>query len=282
MKYFTKEWYELCQKTCAHLLLEESKEAEQFSEEYFQALYQRKLSEYLFSQEEMSKVSFNDIFTAEIDPEFLEGVPKDKVEEIKRVVLEEREQAKENYKQIVYDAEKSTQQFSELLRSNVERAKKVLPEDIFKDIADIRVFALDKATKTTISRVSAFCEKNESIMKKAIKDYSTYYTGIKPKLDNNIIEKMNFHDCKVLNLDIDEEVLSIRLDNSGGFTDVSRVDFEHGKITKQEDSLEGYWWLYDEIYLTREGYEIHVLLQNEKLNLIDFIITTKKIRFVID
>jgi len=39
MKYFTKEWYELCQKTSFHLLLEEEKRAETFSEEYFQLLY---------------------------------------------------------------------------------------------------------------------------------------------------------------------------------------------------------------------------------------------------
>ena len=38
MKYFTKEWYELCQNTTADLLLEEEKEAESFSEEYFQQL----------------------------------------------------------------------------------------------------------------------------------------------------------------------------------------------------------------------------------------------------
>lgn len=35
MKYFTKEWYERSQKTCFHLPLEEEKQAEACSEEYF-------------------------------------------------------------------------------------------------------------------------------------------------------------------------------------------------------------------------------------------------------
>ncbi|ODA39970.1 hypothetical protein DSBG_3261 [Desulfosporosinus sp. BG] len=35
MKYFTKEWYETCQKTSFHLSLEEDERAENFSEEYF-------------------------------------------------------------------------------------------------------------------------------------------------------------------------------------------------------------------------------------------------------
>lgn len=31
MDYFTKEWYELCQKTGIHILLEEDRQAESFS-----------------------------------------------------------------------------------------------------------------------------------------------------------------------------------------------------------------------------------------------------------
>lgn len=64
MNYFTKEWYELCQKTSAHLSLEESKEAESFSEEYFQRLYNEKLTEWLALQEEISLFTFDDIYAA--------------------------------------------------------------------------------------------------------------------------------------------------------------------------------------------------------------------------
>jgi hypothetical protein len=47
MKYFTKEWYELCQKTSFHLLLKEEKQAKTFSEEYFQQLYNTELNNWL-------------------------------------------------------------------------------------------------------------------------------------------------------------------------------------------------------------------------------------------
>jgi len=53
MNYFTKEWYELCQKTSAHLCLEEDEKAEIFSEEYFHQLYNRKLKEWLDLQEKV-------------------------------------------------------------------------------------------------------------------------------------------------------------------------------------------------------------------------------------
>ncbi len=54
MHYFTKEWYELCQKTSAHLGLEEDEKAESFSEEYFQELYNRKLKELQMIHEEIA------------------------------------------------------------------------------------------------------------------------------------------------------------------------------------------------------------------------------------
>lgn len=47
MKNFTKEWYELSQKMSAHLPLEEDQEAANFSEEYFNRIYNQKLKEWL-------------------------------------------------------------------------------------------------------------------------------------------------------------------------------------------------------------------------------------------
>ncbi|MDF2596910.1 MAG: hypothetical protein K0R69_3251 [Clostridia bacterium] len=41
--------------------------------------------------------------------------------------------------------------------------------------------------------------------------------------------------------------------------------------------LNGAWWLYDEIYGTNDGYEIHVLLQKNEL--IDFIFTVTDVEF---
>jgi hypothetical protein len=57
MNYFNKEWYELCQKTDLHLLLEEDKQAEIFSEEYFQQLYNQKLTEFLDWEKEIAFIS---------------------------------------------------------------------------------------------------------------------------------------------------------------------------------------------------------------------------------
>ena len=56
MKYMTKEWYETMQKTDLHLLLQDSEQAETFSEEYFRALYQLGEENWLKMKKEVSEV----------------------------------------------------------------------------------------------------------------------------------------------------------------------------------------------------------------------------------
>ncbi|MCM3782117.1 hypothetical protein M3231_03970 [Neobacillus mesonae] len=59
MKYFTKEWYELCQKSSFHLALEEEQQAETYSEKYFQQLYNTELKSWLDLQEEVATIMKN-------------------------------------------------------------------------------------------------------------------------------------------------------------------------------------------------------------------------------
>ena len=72
MKYFTKEWFELSQKTSFHLNLVEDQEAELFSEEYFQQLYNSELMDWLTLREEMYTIDFNkEEATEEFDNAFI-------------------------------------------------------------------------------------------------------------------------------------------------------------------------------------------------------------------
>lgn len=175
MKYFTKDWYELCQKTSEHLSLEESKEAQQFSEEYYQELYQQRLNDFLLDEKEDAHTSFDDYYPKEVDSELLEGMIEEEIKEFKICYLAEREEAKQYYEPEPYDSEKSTEKFRELFLSDIEHYKKILPQEILNDIADIRVFSLDKATTDIIQRVETFCEENEKSVQKTIESYQKYY-----------------------------------------------------------------------------------------------------------
>lgn len=244
MKYFTKEWHELCQKNNLHLHLEEEKQAETFSEEYFQQLYHIELNSWLTVQEEANL----------------------------------RLKSHENYES--FNKEKGIEQFHDIFIHNLMYLKKQLPETIVKQIADIRVFTLDKATRNVINAVTQFCEENYRIVTTVIEDYKRYIKENSTLLDIEIDGDFSFHDCKIIKSIKNDKSLKLLLDNKVSDTNIDEVIFENINIIKQDDLLEDSWWLYEEIYKVNDKYEYHVLLQNKTEDLIDFIISAEQISFI--
>ncbi|TKI49882.1 DUF4085 family protein [Lysinibacillus tabacifolii] len=244
MKYFTKEWHELCQKNNLHLHLEEEKQAETFSEEYFQQLYHIELNSWLTVQEEANL----------------------------------RLKSHENYEP--FNKEKGIEQFHDIFIHNLMYLKKQLPETIVKQIADIRVFTLDKATRNVINAVTQFCEENYRIVTTVIEDYKRYIKENSTLLDIEIDGDFSFHDCRIIKSIKNDKSLKLLLDNKVSDTNIDEVIFENINIIKQDDLLEDSWWLYEEIYKVNDKYEFHVLLQNKTEDLIDFIISAEQISFI--
>lgn len=253
MKYFTKEWHELCQKTNFHLLLEEEKQAETFSEEYFQKLYHIELNSWLTLQEKANlKLKSNE--TANRDDD------------------------NNNYEP--FNKEKGIEQFYDYFIHNHMYFKKQLPETIVKQIADIRVFALDKATRNVINAVTQFCEENKRIITNVIEDYRRYLKENSTILDKEIDGDFSFHDCNIIKLIKNDKSLKLLLNNTASYTNIDEVIFENFNIIKQDGLLEDSFWLYEEVYKVNDKYEFHVLLQNKTMDLIDFIISAEQISFI--
>ncbi|MFJ7648448.1 DUF4085 family protein [Lysinibacillus sp. NPDC097279] len=239
MKYFTKEWYELCQKTSFHLNLEEEKQAETFSEEYFQQLFNYELNNWLELQEEISSILATNDDHNEYEP---------------------------------FNRNLAIKQFHDGFIYNQHRLQNDLPETILKQIADIRVFALYKATRKVINALTKFCEQNERSVTATGAAYRKYFKEASLSFEKDIVEHFGFHDCTITKSVQHDMSLTLYLDNSGGFTNIEEVTFENYKVIKQEGLLEDSWWLYNEIYKENDKYEFHVLLQNRDMELIDFII----------
>ncbi|MGM0885228.1 MAG: DUF4085 family protein [Bacillota bacterium] len=251
MKYFTKQWYELCQKTSFHLGLEEEKQAETFSEEYFQQLYNTELNSWLNLQEEVASIMKNN----------------------------ETVNTNDNNEYEPFNRDKAIEQFHDGFIYNQEYLKKELPETILKQIADKRVFTLNKATRTVINAVAKFCEDNERSVTATSENYRRYMEEASNTLDKDIIENFGFHDCTITKSVQKDMSLILLLNNSGGFTNIDEVTFKNFNIIKQEGSLEDSWWLYEEVYKVNDKYEFHVLFQNNNMGLIDFIISAEQISF---
>lgn len=235
MKYFTKEWFELCQKTSFHLNLVEDQKAEVFSEEYFQQVYHNELMDWITLQEEMYKIDFN--------------------------------------------KEETTEEFHNAFIVNQMILTKQLPETILEQIADLRVFALYKASRKVINTVTEYCEENRRSVKAIGEKYRSYYKEASASFDKEIVEDFRFHDCKVIKSIQNETNLTLILNNSGGFTNVVEVTFENFHLIKQDGLLENTWWLYEEVYKVNNGYEFHALLENRENELIDFIISADRVSF---
>ncbi|NMO94934.1 DUF4085 family protein [Paenibacillus lemnae] len=241
----TKEWYETMQKTDLHLLLKVSKKAEVFSEEYFQKLYNSEEKVWLQLQEDVSKVEFEDVVPDEV--------------------------------QAVFDPEQEKKNFKQVLQHNVRHLTKSLPDDILHQVADIRVLALNRASADVKKQITAYCKANKQTVQSTAAAYWKEYKNNFKKGEPSFAEQFHFHDCKVVSSRRKGKDLVLTLDHSGGFTAISEITFKNCSILKQDTPLHGAWWLYDEIYTTKDGYEIHVLLQKKQL--IDFVMTVSDVMF---
>ena len=74
------------------------------------------------------------------------------------------------------------------------------------------------------------------------------------------------HDCSIANISKEKDRLIIELDASGGVTDIKAIIFEEYEIIEEEMNFKNGWWLYEEIYITDNKYEIHSLIDGSKDN----------------
>lgn len=228
MKYFTKEWYMDCQRTGLHYGLEESAQAASFSEDYFQKLYARRLKERIAFEEQRVRE-----WNTPVDAQLLSST---RIQEIGA-------------------------QFSQALQHNVQYQKVMLPEGILRDVADIRVLALDEATKANIRRIRAFSKDKDRAMKRTLSRYNFYYKLNRRRLLRYMNEEPDLHDCDITRAGFEGGDFVLEFDYSGGFSDIVKLIFKNARIIKNDGEIVHTSWEYDEAYLTKQNkIEFHALL----------------------
>ena len=245
VKYFTKDWYELSQQTGYHLGLKEESRAETFSESYFQELYSTELSRWLHVQEEVAFLMQESYGTGE-----------------------------------PFEPSEATRQFQVAFKQKLELYKRVLPGTVLDQIADLRVFALDTAAPDVIQAVTRLCEHNERSVRAATENYTKYFQEAFVTMENEIVQHFGFHDCTVKKSILNDNTLTLWLDNAAGFTDIDQIIFENAEVLQHEAGLDGAWWLYEEIYKANDKYEFHVLLQSRGRDLIEWTVSADKVIFL--
>ncbi|HWT76741.1 MAG TPA: DUF4085 family protein, partial [Mobilitalea sp.] len=219
------------------------------------------------------------------DGEFVDAadyLSKEELERIREGIRREEQEAYNNFVPEVYDEEVLTKQFHvNILNERVKQLKAILPEDIQKDIADIRVLAFDEASEDIYKRILEFCLHKEERALKIEQDCQNYYDSIAEQLPENIRKKYGFHDCRVINFEQNGTDAILELDQRGGYSNVCKVIFHNAEVLEQED-IAGSWWLYQEIYLRDGLYEFHAMLHDENGVLRYLTLTAADVEFVKD
>ena len=246
MKYCTKEWYELTQKTGFHLLLTADERAQKFSEEFYNYVYGQREKEQLEIAEESSKARFEDYF-----------------DQLDFATLDEYNKAREKFTPPKFDPEDIKAKFAKAQEYNIELLERSLPGYILEKVADIRVLALDYCTNEVKWLIENYCKENEEKTERAM-------TELMEEEQREFGEKMpeftkeSLHDCEITAVEKDGGDIVVRF-NTGGFTDCKGVIFKNAEIVEQDGDLIDAFWLYDEIYKAENGFEIHALLTGEDL-----------------
>lgn len=286
MKYLTKEWYELCQRTGLHFGMKVNKGAAFYDEELYLKLYKRKERKFVKIQHE----SYN------FDPRFMleqdgcTGVPIDKFvtgEEIKEediIVFHMTTEERESIQKMIdeydvrppFDEKRCRDEFRYIQETyKIIDAKEKIPHELIQQIADIRIFALGYCTKEVLNQLKKISKKNEQKVNLISDEYSKAQQA--ENIPQYIKESFGFHDCEVTELSVDKNIV-MRFDTRGGFTDLNKITFVTSEIIKQEDHIVGSTWIYNELYRTENGYEAHMLFQGEDMP--ELIISCKDIVIV--
>ncbi|MEG6521530.1 DUF4085 family protein [Desulfotomaculum sp. 1211_IL3151] len=271
MKYLTKEWYELCQRTGLHFGMKVHKGANVYDEALYLRLYKRKEKEFVKLQHEIYHV----------DPRFMleqDGctlVPLDKfanggeINEGDKVVYRMSSEEKDRIQKLIaeydvrppFDEKKCRAEFRSIQETVKKETVDKLPHELYQQIADVRVFSLGYCTKEILSQLKSLSKENEKKMNRILNEYSKAQQG--ERIPQMIRERFGFHDCEVIEFTVRKKDVVMRLDTRGGFTNFNMITFAASEIIKQEDYIVGSTWLYEELYRTENGYEAHILFAGE-------------------
>ena len=232
MRYLTKEWYHTMTNSGLGVQLRADDRAAAFSEEFFRSLWDKKCGDMLAMREDIC---------------YEYDMPWDEEEE--------RRYFEDNYRRE-----------EEIFRTRT-------PAQILAKVADIRVLALGCCTDEVYKDFEdyrALCEKQtEKTMEEVwnlqkAQGLDKVWTGEHSLHDSSVLNMKREGEDLVIEFDreIDPELLE-ELEEEFLFPEIRAIRFRDAEILKQEGPMENAWWLYDEIWKSDRGYEIHALLWRE-------------------
>ncbi len=110
-------------------------------------------------------------------------------------------------------------------------------------------------------------EELENQNQKAINDYCKYYKEIEPYLPdciNSIFKDNKMHDCKIVNSGFVGKDFFMEIDSRNSCCSLKRLTFVNAEILTRDFDFSDACWLYDEILLRKNKYEIQMLFWSKR------------------
>lgn len=284
MRYLTKEWCNLSQLTGLHFGLRAHKDASELNESTYQRLRRNKEKAILRQEKEIYDFDPRELFeddgmTFVRADKFISG---EEIQDEDTIVYEMPEEQREHIRKLVeaydvrgpFDIQKSKIEFEERQKHFLKENEIKIPKEIFRQIADPRVFALGYSTKEIIHQLKQISRKNKIRVEQQLVDFSAAQQS--ENIPEDLRKHFGFHDCKVLCVEKAKDI-TIFLDPSGGFTENNRLTFHDATVIQEDKAVDGCWWIYQELYKTQDGYEAHMMFADETNSYIELTIVAKDI-----
>lgn len=287
MRYLSKQWCDLHKLTNLHVGLRVHKDANELNERTYLRLRQRKLKAFLKQEREL--YDFDPRALLEEDKtvfvradKFISG---EVIQEADTIIYEMSKEDKDNIHQLIeaydtrqpFSVQECKDEFDKRQTMIQDENKDRIPGEIYSNIADPRVFALGYSTKEIILQLKKFGQENERIIQNVLENYTKAQQT--QQISDYLKENFGFHDCKVLSV-IKQNDITIDFDSRHGFTSYNRVIFHDAVIIQEDREIDGSWWIYEEIYKTEYGYEVHMLFAAHHDSKIELTIKSKGITVV--
>lgn len=245
MRYLTKEWYNKMQYTSIYLGLKVNNRAEELSEDFYQKAYAKTKKRHIKELTDFTDYNkFKKIYLESIDDH--EGLKEEDIEQEFRNANEE-----------MFLGMSLEEHFDYCQNNLIEQYKSAIPENILNKVKDIRVLALGYVSSEVYKLLKEYCDTNEKFVEEKLRESAKVE---EEQFKNNPIKfiEESFHDCFVIEVIKEKTDLVINLDNEYGFTDKTKITFKNYNIILDENIKETHW-LYNEVYKTKVGYEVHIL-----------------------
>lgn len=158
-----------------------------------------------------------------------------------------------------FDEEDTRRSFEQARERELAQFRTRTPERILSMVSDPRLLALGFCTEE-VRR--AFADFSEECRQHTDQTWKQYWAERRAAgLDKAFTGEHSLHDSVVLTMDREGEDLVIEFERDEvEWPEIRAVRFRSAVILTQEQPVENAWWLYDEIWRTGEGYEVHALL----------------------